>query len=86
MKEECTLLNSGFDNAIQLVLGFIAMSILVIKRYVETPRRPVKMWAFDASKQAIGAAIAHLANLSIAIVLHTFQRKGETNADEVGRS
>ena len=40
----CTLLSSGFDGAIQIILGLLALSILIIKRYTETPMRPFKIW------------------------------------------
>ena len=41
--EPCTLLNGGFDRSVQIVLGFIAMLILIVKRYGEYPMRPLKV-------------------------------------------
>ncbi|OQR86617.1 hypothetical protein ACHHYP_10346 [Achlya hypogyna] len=74
----CKLLSGPFETLIQVVLGFIAMSVLVVKRMRESPRRPLGVWLFDAGKQAIGAGVAHAANLAIAIVLVGFSHKKDT--------
>ncbi|ETV95751.1 hypothetical protein, variant 2 [Aphanomyces invadans] len=79
--ERCTLLNGTFNDLIQVMLGLIALSVLIFKRYHEHPRRPMKIWIFDASKQLIGAGVAHAANLAIAIAL-TGLAKGRTDADQ----
>ncbi|KAJ0396719.1 hypothetical protein P43SY_003720 [Pythium insidiosum] len=71
--EECKLLSGGFATFLQVLLGIIALSVLVVKRYHEVPRRPVTVWAFDASKQMIGAGFAHVANLLIAIMLYQYE-------------
>ena len=39
--EECKLLSGSFATFIQVLLGVIALSVLVFKRYHEVPRRPV---------------------------------------------
>ncbi|KAH9056074.1 hypothetical protein Ae201684P_021813 [Aphanomyces euteiches] len=77
----CTLLNGAFNDFVQIMLGLIALSVLIFKRYHESPRRPLRIWMFDASKQLIGAGVAHAANLTIAIVL-TGLAKGRTDADQ----
>ncbi|KAG9406818.1 hypothetical protein AC1031_003145 [Aphanomyces cochlioides] len=77
----CTLLNGAFNDIVQIMLGLIALSVLIFKRYHESPRRPMRIWMFDASKQLIGAGVAHAANLTIAIVL-TGLAKGRTDADQ----
>jgi len=59
---ECQLLGS-FAILVQAALGVLALSSLVFKRWRERPQRPVKVWAFDASKQVVGSALLHLANL-----------------------
>ncbi|ETV74922.1 hypothetical protein, variant [Aphanomyces astaci] len=79
--ERCTLLNGTFNNLIQVMLGLIALSVLIFKRYHERPRRPLRIWMFDASKQLIGAGVAHAANLAIAITLSGLA-KGQTGADQ----
>lgn len=59
---ECKLLGS-FSLLIQLALGGLALLSLVYKRYRERPQRPLKVWAFDVSKQVFGSAMLHLLNL-----------------------
>ena len=59
---ECKLLGP-FALLIQGALGILALMSLVIKRYRETPRRPLKVWSFDVSKQVFGSVLLHLANL-----------------------
>ncbi|KAG7399071.1 hypothetical protein PHYBOEH_009761 [Phytophthora boehmeriae] len=73
--EECKLLSGDFAVLVQLLLGLIALSVLIIKRLREVPRRPLMVWGFDASKQMIGASFAHVANLLIAIMLYSYEEQ-----------
>ena len=59
---ECRLLGP-FALFIQGALGVLALLSLVYKRWRERPQRPIKIWAFDASKQVVGSALLHVANL-----------------------
>lgn len=59
---ECELLGP-FAILVQAALGGLALLSLVYKRWRERPQRPVKIWAFDASKQVFGSVLLHLANL-----------------------
>lgn len=59
---ECKLLGP-FALFVQGALGLLALLSLVFKRWRERPQRPVKIWAFDASKQVVGSALLHVANL-----------------------
>lgn len=59
---ECKLFGP-FSLIIQAALGALALLSLVYKRWRERPQRPVKVWAFDVSKQVFGSAMLHLANL-----------------------
>lgn len=59
---ECQLLGP-FAVLVQAALGCLALLSLVYKRWRERPQRPVKVWAFDASKQVFGSVLLHLANL-----------------------
>ena len=59
---ECELLGP-FALFIQGALGALALLSLVYKRWRERPQRPVKIWAFDASKQVLGSVLLHIANL-----------------------
>ena len=64
---ECQLLGP-FALFIQGALGLLALLSLVYKRWRERPQRPVKIWAFDASKQVVGSALLHVANLFMSMV------------------
>ena len=59
---ECALLGP-FAIFVQAALGALALLSLVYKRWRERPQRPLKIWAFDASKQVVGSMLLHLANL-----------------------
>ncbi len=63
---ECRLLGP-FAILIQSSLGLLAISSLVFKRWRERPQRPVKVWAFDVSKQVVGSVLLHISNLLMAM-------------------
>jgi hypothetical protein len=63
---ECQLLGP-FSLLIQAALGGLALLSLVYKRYRERPQRPLKIWAFDVSKQVFGSVMLHLANLVLSM-------------------
>ncbi|KAM9327611.1 transmembrane protein 110, like [Pholidichthys leucotaenia] len=58
-------LTDRFGVLIQGLLGVIAFSTLMLKRFREPVgiRRPWRIWFFDTSKQAIGALFIHFANV-----------------------
>lgn len=64
---ECKLLGP-FALFIQGALGALALLSLVFKRWRERPQRPLKIWAFDASKQVVGSALLHIANLLMSML------------------
>ncbi|CAP98123.1 hypothetical protein E8E15_005344 [Penicillium rubens] len=59
---ECKLLGP-FSVFVQIALGSLALLSLVYKRWRERPQRPVKIWAFDVSKQVFGSVMLHMLNL-----------------------
>lgn len=59
---ECRLLGP-FALLVQAGLGALALLSLVFKRWRERPRRPLKVWFFDASKQVFGSVLLHVLNL-----------------------
>jgi hypothetical protein len=63
---ECKLLGP-FSLLVQAALGGLALLSLVYKRYRERPQRPLKIWAFDVSKQVFGSSMLHLANLVLSL-------------------
>lgn len=64
---ECHLLGP-FALIIQGSLGLLALMSLVFKRWRERPQRPLKVWAFDASKQVVGSMLLHVANLLMSLL------------------
>lgn len=54
---------------IQLGLGILSFSVLIVKRVREKPQRPWKIWVFDTSKQLVSQLLAHFINLTISIAL-----------------
>lgn len=64
---ECSLLGS-FALLVQAALGALALLALVYKRWRERPQRPVKIWAFDASKQVFGSVLLHIANIFMSML------------------
>lgn len=54
---------------IQVSLGVLSFSVLILKRCFEKPPRPWKIWIFDTSKQLISQLFAHFINLTISIAL-----------------
>ncbi|KAK9324440.1 vacuolar membrane protein-domain-containing protein [Lipomyces orientalis] len=67
MDNQCQLLGP-FALLVQGAMGGLALLSLVYKRYTESPRRPVIVWAFDVSKQVVGAGGIHVMNLFLSIL------------------
>lgn len=65
---ECSVVGL-FGILIQISLGVLSFSVLVIKRYFENPQRPWKIWGFDTVKQVISQLLAHFINLVISLAL-----------------
>ena len=64
---ECRLLGP-FALIVQAGLGVLALSSLVFKRWRERPRRPMKVWFFDVSKQVVGSVLLHLLNVLMSMI------------------
>ena len=67
----------GFGVLIQAILGAAAFSILIVKRYVEKPRRAWKIWFYDVAKQIISSLVLHLFNLIISAVLSSDEKDAD---------
>ena len=70
---KCDLLGGWFGYGIQFGLAVAAVFTLLVKRHYEVPQRPFQVWFFDASKQGIGAGVAHFLNMCMAWILVTPQ-------------
>lgn len=55
---------------VQIGLGVLSFSVLIIKRHFENPKRPWKIWTFDTLKQVISQMLAHFINLTISLALN----------------
>ncbi|KAI8341638.1 vacuolar membrane protein-domain-containing protein [Chlamydoabsidia padenii] len=66
-QQGCKLLDS-FAIGVQLLLACIAFSTLILKRQREKPRRPLRVWGFDVSKQLMGGIVIHTLNLAMSYI------------------
>ena len=66
----------------RLLLGVLALSALLVKRWRERPQRPLKVFYYDASKQALIALVAHLFNMLVALMLKAQTHEDAAVADE----
>jgi len=83
MSEHCKLINGPFSLLVQVVLGLIAMSSLLIKRkWFEQPQRPLKIWIYDVSKQIIGQLFAHACNIFVALIIVNLRSIDSQDDDE----
>jgi hypothetical protein len=63
-EDSCNFFDS-FGIVIQCFLGLISLLFLVLKRYLEKPRRDWIIWALDTSKQVAGQLTQHGFNLIV---------------------
>ena len=77
MPPRCTLLGGTFALLVQLGLAISAIATLAYKRATERPRRPLIVWAFDASKQAFAGSLQHFVNLGFGVFFATSSTASE---------
>lgn len=80
---KCTLIGDQTDDAVQLLLGLVALSSLYAKWLCESPRRPARVWFMDAMKQGTSAAMVHVLNIVFAIGIVDYSDR-PSDEDEVG--
>lgn len=61
----------SFGTLVQTALGVVAFMVLFIKRCLEKPPRPWKIWFLDVSKQIFSACVGHGMNLLLSIIMST---------------
>ncbi|KAJ3311948.1 hypothetical protein HDV04_003557 [Boothiomyces sp. JEL0838] len=49
-------------------MASLALASLLYKRSIETPQRPMIIWAMDTAKQAIAASLIHFANILLSYI------------------
>ncbi|KAI7837995.1 hypothetical protein COHA_008177 [Chlorella ohadii] len=67
---ECRLLSGPAAWAAQVLLALLAVAALAYKRHVERPKRPLKVWGLDVSKQGVSMLAAHICGILIALIAH----------------
>lgn len=78
--QHCALLGP-LSLLVQSLMLLLVLSSLLVKRALEQPKRPWRIFALDASKQFIGQAFVHTANLIISSVPASAPpRRGQTTA------
>lgn len=58
-----------FGFFVQFSLGVISFGSLIIKRQLEYPKRSVRIWLLDVSKQGISTFLLHFLNLFLAVTI-----------------
>lgn len=58
-----------FGFFIQFSLGCLSFGSLILKRHLEYPKRSVRIWLLDVSKQGISTFLLHFLNLFLAVTL-----------------
>lgn len=68
-KQLCNLAE-GYSFVLQSVLGVLAFSTLILKRFREPllERRPFWIWVADTTKQALGMLEIHFVNLTLSVL------------------
>lgn len=77
----CELLGL-FGLAVQLAITVVCAIALVAVWFMETPRRPFLSWAFDVSKQVVGAAYGKLWNIAQSIIFAQLLRGSSAYQDQ----
>lgn len=80
MQGDCTL-TDGYAFVIQVLVGLLAISTLLIKRHCEWPQRPWIVWLFDASKQVLASASMHVINVLAAYIIDVRLGDGDDDVD-----
>ncbi|KAJ2775435.1 hypothetical protein IWQ56_000073 [Coemansia nantahalensis] len=68
-----------FSILVQVLVGTLGFSTLVIKRHFERPRRRWLVWGFDVSKQVAGGTVMHMANLLASALSGSGAEQAATN-------
>lgn len=80
MGENNCELFGAFGLGVQVSLGIISFTILIIKRQLEWPKRSWRIWSLDCSKQIISALLIHFINVFFAVVLSNKSNDTSDNA------
>jgi len=74
-KSHCKIMDDWFGVFVQGILAALAISLLMAKWSLETPRRKLKIFFLDSSKQIVGGTIVHIINMAIVFTLFWNQHR-----------
>ena len=66
---KCHLIGYKFSNLSLLILEGISILFLIVKRNLETPKRPWLVWLFDVGKQVLGRGFTYLSSHRIHVLI-----------------
>jgi len=69
----CQVLGDVFGFVVQGLLFAVCVGSLLLKWWLEVPRRNFKIFLLDSSKQIVGAGVIHVLNMLCAIVFMSFE-------------
>jgi len=78
-EEGCKVLAGFAGCAVQILLFTVCVSSLMLKWWLEQPRRKLQIFCLDSSKQIVGAGVIHVLNLLCAMA---FTARQHSAADE----
>lgn len=64
----CNLISTS-GIIVQGLLAFISFCVLIYKRFTERPKRVLKIWFLDVSKQILSQLITHIGNVVFAMII-----------------
>lgn len=70
---ECKILEGWFGYVVQGLLFSVCVGSLLLKWYMEVPRRRFKIFLLDSSKQIVGAGVIHCLNMVCAIIFASME-------------
>merc|ERR1719387_1195839 len=79
--QQCNILSDTFGFIVQGLLFGVCVGSLLLKWYMEVPRRKFKIFLLDSSKQIVGAGVIHVLNMACAMWFTELSAGGE-EADE----
>jgi len=75
----CQVLSGYAGFAVQFMLFTVCVGSLLLKWWLEEPRRKMQIFLLDSSKQFVGAGVIHMLNLACAVAFTRYERSA---ADE----
>ena len=65
----CDLVSNNFSKIVQAMLAICCFLTIIIKRYLESPKRIIIIYVYDVSKQVVSGLYCHILNILFSIYL-----------------